>query len=34
MTHCNHTKLKLIEQRSNLNYDLFDRIKMAKLIGW
>lgn len=23
MTHCNTTKLKLIEQRSNINYDLF-----------
>lgn len=34
MTHCNTTKLKLIEQRSNLNYDLFDKFKAAKLIGW
>lgn len=32
--HCNQTKLKLIERRSNLNYDLFFKIKEAKLIGW
>lgn len=34
MMHCNHTKLGLIEKRSNLNYDLFDKIREAKLIGW
>ncbi len=34
MTHCNTTKLKLIEQRSNINYDLFYKFKAAKLIGW
>jgi len=34
MTHCNTTKLKLIEERSNLNYHLFDSFKEAKLIGW
>lgn len=34
MKHCNTTKLKLIEQRSNLNYDLLDKFKSAKLIGW
>jgi len=27
MTHCNQTKLGLIAKRSNLNYDLFDKIK-------
>jgi hypothetical protein len=34
MMHCNQTKLGLIEKRSNLNYDLFDKIREAKLIGW
>lgn len=34
MTHCNTTKLKLIEQRSNLNYHMLDAFKTAKLIGW
>lgn len=34
MTLCNRTKLKLIEQRSNLNYHLLDKFKGAKLIGW
>lgn len=34
MMHCNQTKLGLIEKRSNINYELFDKIKEAKLIGW
>lgn len=34
MMHCNQTKLSLIERRSNLNYDLFDKMREAKLIGW
>lgn len=34
MMHCNQTKLGLIERRSNLNYDLFDKMREAKLIGW
>ena len=34
MMHCNQTKLGLIEKRSNINYDLFDKIREAKLIGW
>lgn len=34
MMHCNQTKLGLIEKRLNINYDLFDKIREAKLIGW
>lgn len=34
MTHCNATKLALIEKRSKINYEVLDGIKQAKLIGW
>ena len=34
MIHCNQTKLKLIDQRSKTNYELFERIKEAKIIHY
>ena len=34
MTHCNATKLGLIEKRSKINYEILEGIKEAKLIGW
>jgi hypothetical protein len=33
MTHCNDTKLKLIEARSKINYDIIGKIRTAKLLG-
>ena len=33
MTHCNDTKLKLIEARSKINYDILGKIRVAKLLG-
>ncbi len=34
MTHCNETKLKLIEKRSQRNYEHLEQIREAKVIGW
>jgi ABC-type multidrug transport system fused ATPase/permease subunit len=34
MTHCNKTKLRLIEKRSSINYELLDKMKEAKVIGY
>lgn len=33
MSHCNATKLKLIDRRSRINYQLIRKIKSAKLAG-
>ncbi len=33
MKHCNDTKLKLIEARSKVNYDIIGKIRTAKLLG-
>lgn len=34
MTHCNQTKLGLIEKRSKINYEILNEIRQAKIIGW
>lgn len=33
MSHCNQTKLKLIDKRSQVNYEILRKIKPAKLAG-
>jgi hypothetical protein len=33
MRHCNETKLKLIEARSKINYEIIGKIRTAKLLG-
>jgi ABC-type multidrug transport system fused ATPase/permease subunit len=33
MSHCNQTKLKLIDKRSQINYEILRKIKSAKLAG-
>jgi hypothetical protein len=31
MAHCNQTKLKLIDKRSQVNYEILSKIKAAKM---
>ena len=33
MAHCNATKLKLIDKRSQVNYEFLKKVKAAKLAG-
>lgn len=33
MSHCNQTKLKLIDKRSQVNYEILKKIKPAKIAG-
>ncbi len=34
MSHCNQTKLKLIDKRSQVNYEILRKMKAAKLAGY
>lgn len=34
MTHCNATKLRLINMRSKANYEMLFGMKEARMIGW
>jgi len=33
MAQCNQTKLKLIDKRSQVNYEILSKIKAAKMLG-
>lgn len=34
MTHCNATKLDLIDKRSKINYEMLFGMREARMIGW